>query len=255
MLRSDKTELGADSVHPVEKMSAAPVPAVIPTSQLSDKHEAFVQELMRNGGRLCDAYRAVYPNAGSRNAVLAHSTRLRARRDVSERIDELTRLAAQTAVIDASVLLQELYEICTASPEEIVRVVVRPCSSCWPADGLALAAVLDRGETPDSDAPRDDCAACRGRGIQDVHITDTSKLSGPARRLYQGAEVTSSGAIKVRMIDQLAARKELAELLGMKVSRSESKSLNVNMNVPASTAVSAEDVLREFHALRDVTPR
>ena len=57
---------------------------------LSDKHELFVQALMSNGGHLVDAYRAVYPNAGSNNAAYANACRLRARQDVSVRIAELT---------------------------------------------------------------------------------------------------------------------------------------------------------------------
>jgi phage terminase small subunit len=231
--------------------------AITPT-KLSDRHEQFVQELLRNGGCLSDAYRAVYPGCTSREAVWAAATRLRARQDVQARIAELTAVAAERALIRPMELLRELAEIIAADPAELARVVIDPCAKCWPDDALGAAvdrALAGQAEMPDRHAPQPDCPTCRGRGVSSVVHTPTDALRGPARRLYQGAKTKSDGSVEVQCIDQLAARRELHELLGMKVSRSESKSLNVNMNVPAPAAVSAEDVLREFHALRDVTPR
>jgi phage terminase small subunit len=245
MLR-ETSRIGANSVH-------SALPAAVPSSQLSDKHEAFVTELMRNGGRLVDAYRAVYPNAGSMHAIKAHSARLRARRDVSERIDALTRIAAQAAVIDRSVLLADLYALATASPDELVSVVTLACDVCWPDDGVAIAAVFDSGDVPDTDGPRKGCPRCKGRGVKRLHVADTAELSSAARLLYQGAEYKPDGSIKVHVADRLAARKELHELLGLKVSRSESKNLNVNMNVPAPADLSAEDLLAQYKALRELT--
>jgi phage terminase small subunit len=231
---------------------AVSVPATIPLSQLSEKHELFVQELMKNGGRLYDAYRVVYPNAGALHAIKANAARLRARRDVNERIDQLTRIAAQTAVIDRSVLLQQLYELVQANPAELVNVVTESCPQCWTPE--LLAAAIDRGEIPDPDEPRKDCTHCKGRGLQRLHVTDTAELSDAARLLYQGAEYKPDGSIKVHIADRLVARRELHELLGLKVSRSESKNLNINVSVPAPAKVSAEDVLAEYRALREISP-
>lgn len=209
-------------------------PLVVPRTQLSDKHERFCAELMSNGGHLVDAYRAVYPNFGSTAAAHANACRLRARQDVRERLDELTRLAAQHAVIDRAVLLQELYETATADPSEISRVVTEPCSKCW-SDDLAFAAAADRAIAagtgwPDPNTPQSGCPTCRGHGVQRVVITPTHELRGAARRLYQGARQRADGSIEVFTVDTLAARKELHALLGLHVSRSVNTNLNVTVD-------------------------
>lgn len=224
------------------------MPAAVPASPLSDKHERFVQALMRNGGNAYYAYREVYPNAGSLQAVMANASRLRARQDVAERIEVLTRLAAERAVIDRKTLLQQLYALTQADPASLSSVVTEPCRDCWD-DPTAAAAALDRGELPNIEAPRSDCPTCRGRGVQRVRIADTHTLSGPARLLYQGARQKSDGSIEIDRVDQLAARRELHELLGMKVSRSESKNLNVNIAASAPADLSAEDILAAYHRL------
>jgi phage terminase small subunit len=220
------------------------VPAAVPAlalgaSKLNDRHESFCQALMSNGGNVTDAYLEVY--GGSRLSAHAHGCRLRARQDVSQRISELTRLSAQVAVIDRAVLLQELHELATADPAEISRVVTEHCVTCW-ADPLTMAAVLDRGEVPDTDAPRGDCEACRGRGVQRVVHTDTANLRGPARRLYAGAKHKADGSIEVQIVDQLACRRELHALLGMRVERSVSLNLTAELK-PLKRGMSVEEAL------------
>lgn len=223
---------------------------LVPPTKLSDRHELFVQELMR-GASLMDAYRAVYPKCVSREAVRINAMRLRARSDVQERMAELTRIAAQAAVIDRGVLMAQLYELATAPADELVSVVTEACPLCWPTE--ALAAAIDRGEMPDPDSPNKGCAACKGRGVKRLHIADTHELSAAARRLFAGAEYKPDGSIKVHIADQIAARRELHELLGMKVSRSESRNLNINATVAAPTVASVDDVLAAYHAHRGVT--
>jgi phage terminase small subunit len=220
---------------------------------LSDKHELFVQALMSNGGHLVDAYRAVYPNAGSNDAAYANACRLRARQDVSVRIAELTRASAAVAIVDRAVLLQELHELATADQGAVTRVVTEPCPACWTEDEVARA--LDAAAAPgavlaDFEAPRTGCTPCRSRGVQRVVITDTADLRGAARRLYQGARQKADGSIEVRTVDQLAARRELHELLGLKVSRTESKNLHVHATVPAPTDMSPQALLELWKGAR-----
>jgi phage terminase small subunit len=204
----------------------------LPTT-LSDKHERFCQELMSNGGHLLDAYDVVYPGARSKDVMWAAASRLRARQDVRARIDELSRLAAQRAVIDRSVLLTELHEIATANPDDISRVVTDPCRECWPVERIAAAidaAAAPGALMPDFGTPREDCDHCRGRGSQRVVITPTHELRGAARRLYAGARQRPDGSIEVQTLDQLAARKELHALLGLHVTRSVNTNLNVTVD-------------------------
>lgn len=201
-------------------------------SKLSDKHERFCQELMRNGGNLSDAYRAIYPNAGSQQAVWSHATRLRGRSDVTERIAELTAAAAERALIKPTELLQELIEMVRADPAELSRVVVEPCPACWTHEAVASAldAAAAGADMPDVEAPRADCKPCKGRGSPRVVITPTHELRGSARRLFQSARQRADGSIEINVIDQGAMRKELHALLGMHVSRSVNTNLNVTLD-------------------------
>ncbi len=218
----------------MEMQPAMAAPATMPPTKLSAKHERFVQELMSNGGNLGDAYRAVYPAAGSREVVWVNASRLRGRQDVQERIAELTAIAADRALVKPTELLRELYEIaCLADPAELSRVVIDPCPVCWPDEAIATAidaAAAAGTPMPDTEAPRVDCAHCRGRGSSRVVITPTHELRGPARRLYQSARQRADGSIEVNVIDQAAMRIELHKLLGMHVSRSVSTNLNVNVD-------------------------
>lgn len=227
-------------------------PATAPPSKLSEKHELFCLELIEHGN-VGDAYMAVYPRAGSRKAAWANGCRLRARGDIQARLAELKAAAAAQALIEPAVLLQELYELATADPAELSRVIREPCSNCWPDDALAAAAgrwIAGQGDPPDSSAPQSDCKVCRGHGVSRVVHTPTEELSGPARRLFAGAKTKSDGSVEVAIVDQLAARKELHELLGLKVHRSESKNLNLNATVPTPQNVSPEDVLELWKATR-----
>ena len=152
-------------------------PAGLP--QLSDKAAAFCAALMSNGGAP-GTRTALCINAGTNDAAYANAC-LRARQDVRERLDELTRLAAQASVIDRTVLLQD-DELATADPGEVSRVVTEPCPACW-TDSL-MAVALDAAAAPQhrpSRSPRR-MRPCRGRGVQRVVITPTHELRGAARR-------------------------------------------------------------------------
>jgi len=168
---------------------------------------------------------------------------------VQGRIRELQAIAAEKATINRAALVQELFELATCDASELSRIVTEPCPTCW--DDATLAAAVDRAAAsapfPDREAPRSDCPKCRGQGVQRVVYTPTAELSGAARRLYQSAR-TKGGSIELTTIDQLAVRRELHELLGMKVSRQEN--LNISATVPAPKDVSVADVLEAFHAGR-----
>lgn len=203
------------------------------------------------GESLTSAYRLVYGHH-SPDVLWAAATRLRARGDVKERIAELTAIAAAKAVISREVLLRELHEIATTDASAVSRVVIDPCPMCWPDDALGAAVdrwVAGQDDAPDIERPRPGCKSCRGRGITQVVHTPTADLSEAARRLYAGAKTKSDGSVEVAIVDQLAARNMLHELLGLKIHRSESKNLNINATVPAP-AVTAEDALAAWKASR-----
>jgi phage terminase small subunit len=223
------------------------VSATVGTPLENERHERFVLALLA-GEPLGDAYVLAGYRVGSRAAAWNHGCRLRAQPAVQARLRELTAQAAAAVVIDRVTLLAELHEIATADPSELSRVVIDPCPACWPDEALGAAAdrwLTGQGEPPDTTAPEPRCKSCRGRGVSRVVHTATENLSGSARRLYAGAKTKSDGSVEVAIVDQLAARKELHELLGMRIQRSESKNLHLTATVDAkaTTDVSADNLL------------
>lgn len=233
------------SDHPLENQPVT-LPATVGTPLENERHERFVYALLA-GEPLGDAYRVAGYKVTSRESAWAAGARLRALPAVQVRLRELTAQAAAAAVIDSATLIYELHQIATGDASELSRVVVDPCSACWSDE--ALAATVDRwaagrGEAPDTSKAQPGCKGCRGRGVAKVVLTPTDELSGPARRLFAGAKTKSDGSVEVSVVDQLAARKELHELLGMRVNRSESKNLTVHATVDAKTSdVSADNLL------------
>jgi hypothetical protein len=68
--------------------------------------------------------------------------------------------------------------------------------------------------------PNPDCPECGGLGNEYVHVADTRKLTGNAKRLYAGAQRTKDG-IKVLTRDKDAALANISRYLGMLVDRKE----------------------------------
>ena len=62
--------------------------------------------------------------------------------------------------------------------------------------------------------PSPDCPQCEGEGLEDVRVADIRTLSGPARRMYNGIQVTKDG-MKVMMRDKDSARALLAQHAGL----------------------------------------
>jgi phage terminase small subunit len=223
-------------------------PAVIPPTELSERHERFVQELLTRDN-MADAYLAVYPKV-RREVAWVNGCRLRARSDVQKRLRLLQAVAAERALVKPERLIEELHEIATADPAELSRVVVFPCADCW--TDLAFGEAIDRAiaagaDMPDEHKPRSDCTRCQGLGDRRIVLTPTHELRGAARRLYRGARMKSDGSIEVLLFDQLAARVEMHKLLGMHVSRS--VSANINVPVAPSKELTAAEALAYIKSL------
>lgn len=198
-----------------------PAEGVVLPTVLRPKVEHFAQ-LYAAYGNASKAYREAFDvRPGTRAAITAQRAyELVHEPAVAARVRELLAQAAEGTTISARARMVRLQEIIEADPGELVRVVVLNCPSCW--SDLALAAALDRGEVPDTDGPQEDCPACRGRGVQDVRITPTDKLSASARRLLKGIRRKSDGSIEVLMHDAVAASDQLNRMQGAYVERSQS---------------------------------
>jgi phage terminase small subunit len=114
------SKLSANSVQDAPNTA---LPATVPPSGLSDRHERFCQELLSNGGNLSDAYRAVYPGAGSQVAVWNNACRLRARADVRARMRKLQAAAAERTVITVQQQLVELAEQAAVDVTELQPII------------------------------------------------------------------------------------------------------------------------------------
>lgn len=120
---------------------------------------------------------------------------------VLEAIEDRKRQLATAAGLSPEWILREYMAIASADPNQLVRVVTRCCDDCW---------ALSEVELP----PNADCKRCKGAGLSFVCVSDTSKLTGSARKLYAGAKQTKDG-IEIKMRDQDGALRFLAEYIGM----------------------------------------
>jgi phage terminase small subunit len=169
-------------------------------------------------------------------------------------VDELRARSEHSFTITQAMVLEQLWQIATADPNELIQYRRINCRYChgvdhgyqWRDDEEWLGAIQDEATTAklNKTKPKDipygggtgfrrtrppapDCPRCCGEGIGDPIITDTDKLEGSARRLYAGVKVTRDG-IEVKMRDQDKALDLLATYVGLKKDKGDSP-LNLNM--------------------------
>jgi phage terminase small subunit len=123
------------------------------------------------------------------------------RPQVQEAIQDRREQLAARVGITPELVLREWLKIAIADPNKLSRVVHEPCQFCWAMKDDALP-------------PNPSCLACKGVGLSYVKVSDSSKLTGPEKRLYAGAVQTKDG-VKVLMRDQDGALKNIADYLGM----------------------------------------
>lgn len=204
--------------------------------KLTDKQELFARAWAETGNKAA-AYRKAY-NVHARTlpqTVWESASRVAALPHVQARYRVLHEQAALETLFGVRELFAWCVDIATADPNEIVRVVARCCRYCygqrhryqWKDNDEYTAAcveALDKEETPPLDEggygfngalePVLTCPHCYGVGHEQTIISDTTKLTGKARKLYAGAEQDRFGAIKVKLHDQDKAREMAGRMLG-----------------------------------------
>ena len=218
------------------------------------RQRRFVNEYAVDGNATQAAIRAGYSEktAGVQGHELLKVPK------ILEAIAEREAEVAVAAGLSAEWVLRQWHAIATADPNELMYTQTHCCRHChgydhryqWSEAEYSKAvddAINACKEPPDGmggfgyDAnaePAQDCPECFGKGLVEVHITDSRKLSGAARKLYAGAEKTRSG-IKVKTRDQDAALNNISKYLGMVVDR---KELSGPGGTPIAMAhLSAED--------------
>jgi hypothetical protein len=220
--------------------NAAPAPdddshSTAPT--LTAKQEAFAQAWAKTGNKAA-AYRLAYTvhDRTLPNTVWANASRMAALPKIEARYKELVEQAALETVISIREALQWQLDIATANPNELTRVVLRNCRYCrgvdhgyqWksPAefqDAEVKALDEEAKSLPSEEGgygfdgalePVATCTACFGCGIPQTIVSDTTKLTGKALRLYAGVEEDRFGAIKIKTHDQDAAWERVLRMLG-----------------------------------------
>jgi phage terminase small subunit len=146
------------------------------------------------------------------------------------RVQELRDAAASQTIVTVREIIQDLHDIATADPNELVSVLRDACRFCHGAehkyqwiDDVEYATACDKavksgaflpdysggtGYTPTAE-PNMCCPACFGRGIEQHVQRDTTKLSPAARKLYAGVKKGD-----IVMHDQMKAREMLGRVLG-----------------------------------------
>lgn len=205
---------------------------------LTDKQERFATLFVELGNQSA-AYRQAY-NVGPNttfHTIQVESSRLAAEPDIADRIRQLRDVAASKAAIPSlTERIQELREIELANPNDIVGYRWVNCRYCHGEDhGYQWRDDLEYGQACDEARrlrqptlpdiaggfgyhafkdPDPDCPRCYGVGEQRGWLADTTKLTGPARRLYKGAKIKGNGDIEILMHDQMQARDMLNRIQG-----------------------------------------
>ena len=168
-----------------------------PERELTGRQARFVREYLVDRNATQAAIRAGYAQKAAERASFDLLKNPRVQDSIAR---EEAELAAATN-INAQKVLKRYFDIATADPRDIVQVHVKPCPACWED--------LEPAEHPD-----DECKWCKGRGVDQVVISDTRKLTGSARLLFKGAKMGKYG-VEIQMHDQLAALDRVAKHIGM----------------------------------------
>lgn len=203
---------------------------------MNERQAKFVKEYCVDFNATQAALRAGYPQASARQK----GSELLSKPDIKAGIEERKEQLAAIAEVDQAWVLRQWKQIATADPNDLMqlrRVCCRHCHGYGHAyqwtEGEYMAAVnhaCDSGkEAPAGDggfgfnpnaAPHPQCPECGGTGVELVHIADTRKLTGNAKRLYAGVHKTKDG-LKILTRDQDAALANISKFLGMTLEKRE----------------------------------
>ena len=203
---------------------------------LNDRQTRFVQEYCKDFNATQAAIRAGY----AKNSAGQQAHDLLKNPEIAEGIEERKEQLAALVELDAAWVLRQWKQIATADPNELMQLRRICCRHChgyghqyqW-TEAEYMSAVnkaIDSGKpAPDgmggfgydmNAEPHPDCPECGGQGQEYLHVADTRKLKGSAKRLYAGVQKTKEG-LKILTRDQDAALSNISRYLGMLVDRKE----------------------------------
>ncbi len=215
---------------------------------MNDRQKRFVVEYVIDFNGTQAAIRAGYAQNSASESAFNNLNNSMVQEAVAERVAEIARAKALTV----EWVLDQWRQIASADPNELTWFEYQCCRHCYGLnfeyqwtefeyrkhvegchehvcraakceqpckDKFPRLALGGFGFTPHKN-PNPDCPICNGEGHQVPKVADTRRVSGPARRLYAGIKTTQHG-IEVKMRDQDAALKNIAQYLGMLVDKKE----------------------------------
>ncbi|HHH8717011.1 TPA: terminase small subunit, partial [Acinetobacter baumannii] len=169
---------------------------------LRGKQQRFVDEYLIDRNATQAAIRAGY---SAKTAYSIGEQNLK-KLEVKKAIEESEKELAERNKITQDKVLNRLWEMATADPNELMRYMRVNCRFCWGIDhnyqwtvGEFKRAIQHAHDTNapepkcegglDFDrlkAPNPDCPECRGEGVGYTYIADTTRVSDQAKLLYAG---------------------------------------------------------------------
>lgn len=197
---------------------------------LRGKQQRFVDEYLIDRNATQAAIRAGY---SAKTAYSIGEQNLK-KLEVKKAIEAGEAELAERNKITQDKVLNRLWEMATADPNELMRYTRVNCRYCWGVDhnyqwtrGEYKLAIQHAHNTNapkpkcegglDFDrlkSPNPDCPECRGEGVGYTFIADTTKVSPQAKLLYAGIKENQYG-VEVKMNDQFAAAIKAGQHIGM----------------------------------------
>lgn len=154
--------------------------------------------------------------------------------EIAEAIAEAMQARSERVQVDADMVLQRLWQIATANPNDLMQYRRSCCRYChgkkhayqWTRGEYTekvAHAVENKSAVPDSSGgfgfdptklPSPKCPECFGDGNGHVHVTDTRRLTGGAALLYAGVKQTKEG-LEIKTHNQLDALEKVGLHIGM----------------------------------------
>ncbi|HHT8991134.1 TPA: terminase small subunit [Burkholderia cenocepacia] len=178
-----------------------------------------------------------------RRAGLRSNTEIRMQPHIRRRLDELAELRNQRHAAEADTIIEYLYNVVTADPNELAEVVNGACRHCWGYDVAhkkktgeirinhkyqfrtneerrqekeANAGTLPNGNGgigySKDRAPNPECPVCDGHGLTNYIVHDTNTFS-PARALIKGIKI-AGGQVEIVTHDKMKAADMLLKVMG-----------------------------------------
>ncbi len=214
--------------------------------------EAYAHALVKHGGCQSPAFREVFPGRAehcTRNSLWVMAHRIASDPRVDARYHSLRTETLARVNVSLASLVQDLHDIVTADPRELVRTIVVNCRHChgegfayqWvdenefcdacdtvQADNDRRREASSTGRTVDKPLPtceggfgfvvtrgaNDSCPMCLGAGMRHTIVADMGELSDKGRKLYKGVKIKGDGSLEILMHDQAQARDMLHRMAG-----------------------------------------